>query len=114
MIVEVEKPRLSCRASLDYNEEKVLHGVAELDRKLGRVDRGDVDPGRRPRLHPVGRQPVLDELLGQSVRRRLADAASLHLVAADEKLARQEGPGGQDNRPRLENRTGICADAADF
>ena len=30
MIVEIEKPRLSCRASLDYNEEKVLHGVAEL------------------------------------------------------------------------------------
>ena len=30
MIVEIEKPRPSCRASLDYNEEKVLHGVAEL------------------------------------------------------------------------------------
>ena len=30
MIVEIEKPRPSCRAALDYNEEKVLHGVAEL------------------------------------------------------------------------------------
>ena len=30
MIVEIEKPRPSCRASLDYNEDKVLRGVAEL------------------------------------------------------------------------------------
>ena len=28
--MEIEKPRPSCRASLDYNEEKVLRGVAEL------------------------------------------------------------------------------------
>ena len=30
MIVEIESPRPSCRAALDYNEGKVLHGVAEL------------------------------------------------------------------------------------
>ena len=30
MIVEIEKARPSCRPSLDYNEGKVLHGVAEL------------------------------------------------------------------------------------
>ena len=30
MIVEIETPRPSCRAALDYNEDKVLHGVAEL------------------------------------------------------------------------------------
>lgn len=30
MIVEIEKPRPSCRASLDYNEGKALKGVAEL------------------------------------------------------------------------------------
>ena len=30
MIVEIESPRPSCRPSLDYNEGKVLHGVAEL------------------------------------------------------------------------------------
>ena len=30
MIVEIETPRPSCRTALDYNEDKVLHGVAEL------------------------------------------------------------------------------------
>ena len=30
MIVEIENPRPSCRPSLDYNEGKVLQGVAEL------------------------------------------------------------------------------------
>ena len=30
MIVEIESPRPSCRPSLDYNEGKVLRGVAEL------------------------------------------------------------------------------------
>ncbi len=30
MIVEIEQARPSCRPSLDYNEGKVLRGVAEL------------------------------------------------------------------------------------
>ena len=30
MIVEIETPRPTCREALDYNEGKVLRGVAEL------------------------------------------------------------------------------------
>lgn len=44
MIVEIEKPRPSCRASLDYNEEKVLAGVAELVgyANMDSTDRDDI------------------------------------------------------------------------
>ena len=88
--------------------------IAGLDGELRRVDGRDVDARRRPRFHPVGDKSPFDELFGQTVGRRLADPAALHLVAADEQFARKEGPGGQNNGLRLENRPGVGLDAADF
>ena len=88
--------------------------IAGLDGKLRCVDGRNVDARRGPRLHPVGDKSAFDELFRQSVRRRLADPPSLHLVTADEEFARKEGSGGQNNRLRPKNRTGICLDAADF
>ena len=88
--------------------------ISGLDVEARGVDGRNVDSRRGPRFHPVGRKSHFDELLGQAIRRRLSDAASFHLVTTDEEPARQEGPGGQNNRLRLENRPGIRTNAADF
>ena len=78
--------------------------VSDLDGKRRSVYGGYVDPGRGSRLHPFGRDTHRSELFGQSMRREFADAAAFELGASDEQLAVKECSGGQNNRPRLENR----------
>ena len=99
-----------------FGQERETRGVrvAGLERKPGSIDRGDVDPGRRPGLHPVRPDPGFDELLGQTIGSLLADPPSFHHRASDEETAGQEGPGGQNNRLRLENCPCQCTDAANF
>ena len=48
------------------------------------------------------------------IGRRLPDAASFEGVLPDEHPSVQEGPGGQNNGPSLENCTGNRPNAADF
>ena len=88
--------------------------VSELDGKGGGNYRSNVDAGRGAGLHTTGSQAELHELVRQSIGRFLPYPSSFRNIAADEDLAAEEGPGGQNKRPRLENRPCIRADSADF
>ena len=88
--------------------------VAELDRKLGQVEGADVDARGSAGLHPGGRNAERSDLVGDPISRRLADAAPLERVSADEHPAVQEGSGGQNNRSRMENCPGNCTDARQY
>ena len=85
--------------------------IAELDRKFRQVEGADVDARGSAGLHPGGRDTERSDLVGDPVSRRLADAAPLERVGADEHPTVQEGAGGQNNRPRMENCPGNGTDA---
>jgi hypothetical protein len=85
--------------------------IADLDRKLRKVEGADVDAWGCSGLHPGGRDTELGDLVGDPISRRLADAPAFEGVGADKHPTVQEGSGGQNNGPRMENCPGNCTDA---
>ena len=108
--VHLRGTTLNRRRSIQEGEAGGV-GVADLDGKFRQVHRADVDPRGSAGLHPGGRNAKGGELVGDVIGRELADAAALERVRADEHLAVQERPGGQNNRLRFENCPGNRTDA---
>ena len=89
-------------------------GVSFLNRKPGQIQGADIDPGRRPRLHPGRRNSEGGKLVGNSIRSFLSNSASFERMLANKHLPVKEGAGSQNNRLTTKNCPGNCLDAADF
>ena len=88
--------------------------VSGLTKEFGGVDGTDIDARGSSGFHPGRRNSERSELVGNSVRSFLTDPASFERMLADVHLSVQEGSGGQNNRPRMENCPCNCTDARNY
>ena len=94
--------------------ESLRVDIAFLTGQLGKVDRTDIETRRSARLHPLHRNSLGGELIGNSIRGFLANAPTFKRMLADVHPTVQEGSGSQNKGPSVENCPGSCTDAGNY
>ena len=88
--------------------------VSRLTKKLGQIQRTDIDPGGSAGLHPIGGHTEGGKLFADPISRLLSDTAALEGMRADKHFPVKEGTGSQNNGTRMKNCPGNGTNTRNF